>query len=210
MLKMGFWEANCLYEILLPHFWSITCILGIVRTLKGFNRWKTIVGSIRWRKLWSQEVGTEKMWELIWSWGLNPVLPTNTKAPLWNSSFPPQVSNTFLWFCLLMHARVPAYVYMQIKPEWLSLGDSLLCLLREQFICVTSTSHVIWSAAGTCSFLFNKEKGTEDVEIRMKRQLHALPHGQLLIFFCKFGSNQKTLPPQHPLFSTCPWATDGG
>lgn len=58
-----------------------------------------------------------------------------------------------------------------------------MCLLREQFICVTNTSHVIWSAAGTCSFSFNKEQGTKDVKIRMKCQLHALPPGQLLNFF---------------------------
>lgn len=58
-----------------------------------------------------------------------------------------------------------------------------MCLLREQFICVTNTSHVIWSAAGTCSFSFNKEQGTKDAKIRMKYQLHALPQGQLLNFF---------------------------
>lgn len=78
-----------------------------------------------------------------------------------------------------------------------------MCLLREQFICVTNTSHVIWSAAGTCSFSFNKEQGTKDAKIRMKCQLHALPTGTTFKFFFKLGSN-KTLPPQHPLFNTCP------
>lgn len=88
MLKMGFWEANCLCEILLPHFWSITCILGIVRTLKGLHRWKTTVGPIRWRKLWSQEVGTEKMWGLIWSCGLNPSPSLQNKGTTMKLIFP--------------------------------------------------------------------------------------------------------------------------
>lgn len=102
-------------EILLPHLQSITCIPDIVRTLKGLNRWKRIVGPIRWRK----EEGTEKMWGLIWSCGLNPSPSHQNKGTL-----PKCQISSFDFASSCMHVYLYMYIYMYIKPNCLSLGDS--------------------------------------------------------------------------------------
>lgn len=120
-------------EILLPHFWSITCTLGIVRTLKGLNRWNTIVEPIRWRKLWSQEEGMEKEWELIWNCGLKPSPSHQNKGTTVKLIVPsPSVKHVSL--VLPPHACTCTCICLHVNKTKLLITGSLSAVPAERTV----------------------------------------------------------------------------
>lgn len=174
-----------------PRCWSITCVLGIVRALKGLNRWKPTGWPIRWRRLRSQphsvlqQEGTENMWGLLWGCGLNPS-PENRGTTM-KLIFPSQ-SAKHVSLVLPPHTYTCTCICLCVNTNKMLITRRLSALPAERadyLLDNYKSCHLkyCWNMLVP----FNKEQGTKNVKIRMKRQFHALPQGWLLTLNCSLS-----------------------